>query len=214
LASARRRICTHVVLAALTAGGVWLTADLRPDASLAHVLTIGLGYAGLVFGAATLLIGPLSLWRRRRNPVNVDLRRDVGIWAGITGLLHVVYGLQIHLGGRILRYFFEAGGYRPLLDLFGASNWVGGAATILLALLLLLSNDVSLRWLRGPRWKTLQRLNYVLFPAVLAHTAGYQLVVRRDAVLVILTVALTALVAVAQMAGLAAHRAREASARG
>ena len=41
----------------------------------------------------TLLIGPLNLLRKRLNPVNIELRRDTGIWAGITGCLHVVFAL-------------------------------------------------------------------------------------------------------------------------
>ena len=45
------------------------------------------------------------------------------------------------------------------------------------------------------------------------HDLGYQVVVQRDGALMIVTVALIALVAAAQLAGLAAHRAREASVR-
>lgn len=209
----RSRILSHVGLAVLTAAGCGLTAVLRPDAGLAHVLTIGLGYVALGFGAATLLVGPLWLLRQRRNPVNIDLRRDVGIWTGITGLAHVVFGLQIHLGGRFLLYFFEPrpDGYRLLTNLFGLSNWIGAVATVILAGLLLLSNDISLRWLRGARWKFLQRFNYLLFVTVLAHTVGYQVVVQRDRAMVALTAGLTALALAAQLWGLARHRARLAA---
>jgi DMSO/TMAO reductase YedYZ heme-binding membrane subunit len=211
----RARVLTHLLLAIGTAAGCRLTALLRPDAGVAHVLTIGLGYVALVLGTATLLVGPLWLLRQRRNPVNIDLRRDIGIWVGITGIGHVVFGLQIHLGGQILLYFVEPrpGGYRPLTNLFGISNYVGAAATILLAMLLALSNDLSLRWLRSARWKLLQRFNYLLFVTTLAHTVGYQLVVSRARVMIDITVALVGFAVTAQIAGVALHRTRRATSR-
>lgn len=196
-----------MLLALGTVAGCGLTAILRPDAGLAHVLTLGLGYVGLILGTATLLVGPAWLLRRRRNPVNVDLRRDIGIWVGITGIGHVVFGLQIHLGGQILLYFVEPSrrGYRPLTNLFGVSNYVGAVATALLAMLLVLSNDLSLQWLRSARWKFWQRFNYLLFPTVLVHTVGYQLVVSRAPIMMRLTVALVALAVAAQIAGVVLH---------
>jgi DMSO/TMAO reductase YedYZ heme-binding membrane subunit len=211
----RVRKLTHLLLAIGTAVGCWLTAALRPDAGVAHVLTIGLGYVALILGTATLLVGPLWLLRQRRNPVNIDLRRDIGIWVGLTGIGHVVFGLQIHLGGRILLYFVEPRpeGYRPLTNLFGISNYVGAAATILLAMLLVLSNDLSLRWLRSVRWKLLQRFNYVLFVTTLAHTVGYQVVVSRERVMIGITVALVGLAVAAQIAGCVLHRTRRTASR-
>jgi sulfoxide reductase heme-binding subunit YedZ len=120
--------------------------------------------------------------RRRRNPVNIHSRRDIGIWAAGTGCLHVVFGLQNHLGGQILAYFFTpAGGLR--LDLLGVSNDLGAAATVILVGLAVLSNNWTLRRLRGPRWKFWQRFNYALFLLVLAHTVGYQTVLPREPIM-------------------------------
>ncbi len=200
------RRLTHVALTLLTAAGCYFTYTLKPDLTLAHSLTIGLGYISLILIAVTLVIGPLQLLRQRRNPVNINLRRDVGIWAGVTGGLHVVFGFQVHMNGDIVQYFFERTahhGFKPLSNLFGLSNYTGAVATVGLILLLFLSNDLSLKWLRGPLWKWIQRLNYALIVVALAHTIGYQLVVEREQVMMLIVLGLTAVMMLAQIAGVA-----------
>ena len=176
------RVRTHLLLGAITVAGCGLTYALQPRFWPVLTLTIAFGYLALFFLAVTLLIGPLQLVRRRRNPVNIHSRRDIGIWAAGTGCLHVVFGLQNHLGGQILAYFFTpAGGLR--LDLLGVSNDLGAAATVILVGLAVLSNNWTLRRLRGPRWKFWQRFNYALFLLVLAHTLGYQTAMPREPIM-------------------------------
>lgn len=210
------RQLTHVLLALFTLAGCYLTYRLKPELRWFHTLTIALGYVALLLIFFTLIIGPFKLLAQRRNPVNINLRRDTGIWAGITGTLHVVFGFQVHMGGDIVLYFFERThhGLKPALNLFGFSNDVGALATPILMALLLLSNDLSLRWLRGPLWKWLQRANYVLILLVLAHTVGYQINVEREWIMPAATILLTACVLAAQLIGVAisfSRRARGAS---
>ncbi|MDQ6692913.1 MAG: hypothetical protein M3014_00600, partial [Chloroflexota bacterium] len=78
------RLWTHLVLALGTVAGCALAFIYDPSLIAAEPLSLGLGYVSLVYLVASLLIGPLYLARRRRNPVNLYLRRDVGIWAGVT----------------------------------------------------------------------------------------------------------------------------------
>nr|MBA2451311.1 hypothetical protein [Chloroflexota bacterium] len=120
-------------------------------------LSFGLGYASLALLLLTLAIGPWTVIRGRQMPVSTMFRRDVGIWAGLTGCLHVGFGLQSHFGGRIVRYFFlDGSGWVPDLSPFGLANWVGAGATLILVGLLLLSNTLSLRVLGAGRWKSWQ----------------------------------------------------------
>ncbi len=210
-----KRLATHGVLAAITALGCWATHLLQPRFPWVLTLTIALGYLALAYLGISLLIGPLQLRLRRRgrNPVNLDLRRDIGIWVGLTGGVHVLLGLQIHAGGQILRYFFAPDG-TPLLNLFGVSNDLGAVATGLLLLLVVLSTDAALRRLRGPRWKAWQRLNYALFPLVVAHTVGYEIVVARENIMVWVVGGLVGFVLVGQLWGIARttqYRARRAA---
>jgi sulfoxide reductase heme-binding subunit YedZ len=209
------RPATHATLAGLTVA-VCLLSLLYPRASTpVQAWTIGLGYLSLALIGATLLIGPLGLRVRRRNPVNVYVRRDVGIWAGITGVVHVLLGSQAHFNGEILRYFFfvRENEAIPLTDLFGLSNWFGLAATVVLLGLLALSNDLSLRMLRGPLWKWLQRFNYALIALVLIHTVGYQLVVGREAPFAGVTLVVTIAVLAAQLAGVVIMLLRRVNSR-
>jgi len=96
-------------------------------------------------------------------------------------------------------------GYKPLLNLFGASNYIGAIATVILFLLLALSNDLSLRRLKGRRWKFLQRFNYMLSILALIHAVGYQVVAKREKVMMFLVLALSILVLFMQGLGLYLH---------
>jgi methionine sulfoxide reductase heme-binding subunit len=211
-----RRWLTHLGLALFTAAGCYLAHRYAPHADLNYDLTIGCGYVALVLLALSLLIGPYKLLFQRQNPVSIDFRRDVGIWAGITGSIHVVCGFQIHMGGKIVYYFLEYvphHGYRFLLNLFGISNDFGLIATCILVALLVLSNDLTLRWLKGKKWKFLQRFNYLLLALVLAHTFGYQSVSQREQPFVIATIILGILTLAVQSAGFLLYRARRADRR-
>jgi methionine sulfoxide reductase heme-binding subunit len=206
------RLWTHFILLLITAGICLGLLSVRAEGVAVHSLTIVLGYLSLIYMVITLAVGPLKLLRRRRNPVNINLRRDIGIWAAITGCLHVVLGFQLHMGGNILLYFFrqtDAGGYAPQLNLFGLSNYVGLIATLLLLALLLLSNDISLRKLRGPRWKLVQRSNYVLFGLSVLHMVGYQSVLAREPVIRDFSYVVVLAALLVQALGIALYRVHE-----
>ena len=205
------RLATHLALALLTIVGCLVAVVFDRSAVLAEPLSLGLGYIGLLYIGASLLIGPLYLARQRRNPVNLYIRRDVGIWAGITSLLHVVLGLQIFEQGQILLYFFRQvqGHYLPQLDLFGLSNWVGLLAAVIVLVLLVLSNDWSLRRLKGKRWKGIQRWTYPLIVLAILHTFGYQITNTRDAPYILAVVGFTLILAIGQGTGALVYLQRQ-----
>ena len=114
-----------------------------------------------------------------RLAVSFDLRRDIGIWAGITGLFHTGTGQFVHMAGRFWLYYvydnWRARHWQPFRhDLFGFDNDTGLVGALILLALLAMSNDASLRRLGTPRWKSLQRWNYACFVLAAAHTFGYQ----------------------------------------
>jgi sulfoxide reductase heme-binding subunit YedZ len=198
---ADRRMITHLLLGTLTLGLLLLTPLFVLRGKQIEFLIIALGYLSLLLICATLVIGPLNLLRVRRNPVNLDLRRDLGIWAAITGGWHVLLVLRgTFPTDQILSYFVRPGccGYIPLLNIFGISNDLGLFATLLLLLLLALSNTVSLRMLKGKWWKRLQRLTYPLALLAVAHTIGYQLLNVRGPIWLTLVLLLSALVLICQ----------------
>ncbi|MBZ0299801.1 MAG: ferric reductase-like transmembrane domain-containing protein [Anaerolineae bacterium] len=210
----RQRWITHCVLALLTVAAVFASNIFWPGLTIEHLLADALGYESLILIVFTLLIGPWQLYRdrrRKRNPVNINLRRDTGIWAGFTGVAHVLFGFTVHLGGDIKLYFLQpraGGGWDPLINLFGVSNYIGLAATLVLLVLLLISNDFFLKKLTGPRWKLLQQSNYILVALAVVHTFGYQFTINRERIMTALVIAMVLLVLTAQFIGLSMVRAR------
>jgi sulfoxide reductase heme-binding subunit YedZ len=156
----------------------WLYVT-RPYKDVITRISFATAYPALLLLVLTLLIGPWNLLRRHRNPVSSDLRRDIGIWAGILGLIHTLIGQNEHLRGRPWLYYvyqYKPGGPSGLRhDLFGFDNYTGLASTLILILLMVTSNDWSLRRLGTPKWKQLQRWNYLCFALAAAHSIGYQL---------------------------------------
>jgi sulfoxide reductase heme-binding subunit YedZ len=205
-----RRAMTHVALVLATTAGIYATTLYRPRGEAAYIFMIGFGYISVIFLGVTLLIGPIHLLRKRFNPVNIDLRRDTGIWAGITGVLHVIFALIERNRGRILSFFFRSDG-RPLLNLNGASNYLGLAATVLLILLLGLSNAYSLHKLKGKCWKRLQRLNYILAVLAFMHAFGYQMVSGRERIFINATALAVVLLLVVQLVGVSIYQRRKAA---
>jgi sulfoxide reductase heme-binding subunit YedZ len=143
------------------------------DRVFVRQFTVATGYVATGLLAVTLLIGPINMALRRRNPVSSYLRRDVGLWTAIFSVVHVVYGFQVHGALSDFMSYFLAPDGSPLTNSFGLGNWTGLAATVIVVGLLTLSSDVALRKLRARPWKRLQRLNYALFALVLAHAVFY-----------------------------------------
>ncbi len=143
------------------------------DRSFVRRFTTATGYVATGLLAITLLIGPVNLVLRRRNPISSFLRRDVGAWTAIFSLIHVFFGLQVHaLLADFLTYFLAPDG-SPLTNDFGLGNWTGLAATVIVVGLLAISSNYAMRKLTARPWKRLQRLNYALFGLVVAHAIFY-----------------------------------------
>jgi sulfoxide reductase heme-binding subunit YedZ len=173
-----------------------------PPPDIRHRLSLATAYAGLIFLALSLWIGPWNVLRRRPNPVSFDLRRDVGIWTGILAIVHTGIGLTVHLRGRMWMYFFKRLHPFQLQNTqFGFANLAGLAAALLFLMLLALSNDLSLRTLKTHRWKSLQRWTYAAFVLTAAHSITYQLIEKRNLPWVLVFAGLMAAVVAGQILG-------------
>jgi sulfoxide reductase heme-binding subunit YedZ len=159
-------------------------------------------YAGLIFFAVSLWLGPWNVLRMRPNPVSFDLRRDVGIWTGILAIVHTAIGLTVHLRGRMWMYFFKRLHPLSMQDTqFGFANFTGLAAALLFLMLLAISNDFSLRTLKANRWKSLQRWTYVAFVLTAAHGIAYQLIEKRHVLWVLVFALVMSAVTAGQIFG-------------
>ena len=207
-----RRLLRHTALATITVvllGGVY--AGVPTDFILRR-WNLATAYVGLGLMALSLLIGPWNLLRGRANPVSQDVRRDVGIWAALLGVAHTLIGLQIHMIGqsRLVYFFFPAGEAHRLpirSDGFGFANYTGLGSTLILLLLLALSNDVALRRLGTGRWKSLQRWNYAGFALMTLHAIAYQVMEKRVVPVIVVFAGVIVVVLATQLAGRARHAA-------
>jgi sulfoxide reductase heme-binding subunit YedZ len=206
----QRLLYHHVPLAVTSAACFLLIFALVKTTYLPFRLSMGTAYTAAMLLGVTLVLGVLKVMRGETSPVSTDWRRDVGIWAALFGLAHVVIGLQVHAPGRMLTYFVypaeESHSFPLRLDTIGWANHLGLLAGLLLVLLLALSNDWSLKRLGSRRWKGFQRWNYAVFGLVLAHGVLYQVLEKRNAGWVICFAALSVLVIVMQVAGFQKRR--------
>lgn len=174
--------------------------------------TVGTGYIALGLLGLTVLIGPGNLLLRRRTPVSSYLARDVGTWAAIFSVVHMIYGLQVHGSGQLRNFldYFVAPDGSPLTNSFGVGNWTGLAALVIVAGLLAISSDAALRKLKARTWKRLQRLNYALFVLVTLHAFFYGAVLRTASPFTLLLLLIVITVFVGQAAGVCLWRRRHA----
>ena len=175
-----QRTKRHFILAIAAIAITAAAYSATPPPDFRHRLSMAAAYSSMAFLAGCLWLGPWNILRRRPNPVSFDLRRDVGIWAGILSLIHTAVGLTVHLRGRMWMYFFKR--LHPLAlqnTKFGFANFVGLGSALVFVILLAISNDYSLRRLGTRRWKSLQRWTYAAFVLTVAHGIAYQLVEKR-----------------------------------
>ena len=170
-------------------------SDRRDLISHASIAT---AYPALFLTSAAVLLGPWNVLRGRANPVSFDLRRDIGIWAGIMAVLHTAIGLNVHLRGRPWLYFVDQHN-RIRHDLFGFGNDTGLIAALIFLLLLAISNDLALRRLGTRKWKSLQRWTYAAVVLMIIHGIAYQHIEKRQATYVAVLWAVTGMMATFQM---------------
>jgi sulfoxide reductase heme-binding subunit YedZ len=202
-----RRLLEHhlplLIVSAISVASLYFT---RPYQDVLTRASFATAYPALALLAATLLVGPLNLILKQRNPVSSDLRRDLGIWAGFLGILHSLIGQNVHLRGRPWLYYVygrqEHHKFPVRHDLFGLANYTGAVSVLLIVALLATSNDYSLRALGTPRWKQLQRWNYAAFSLAAIHSLAFQAVEKQSLSFVSTAVVCIAITICLQIAGI------------
>ena len=200
-----RRIVRNIPILAVAAVVYFVVLEATADSTqVMYRLSMATGYASVALIAWAMLIGPWRVRRGRSAPVSTDLRRDTGVWGALFGLAHVITGLQVHMAGDFLKYFLHRDGSHAIpvrTDLFGFANWTGLAATVVLLMLLAISNDRSLRALGATRWKRWQRWTYAAAALIVAHTLAYQLPEKNHTAYVVAFALVVAAVLVLQLDG-------------
>jgi sulfoxide reductase heme-binding subunit YedZ len=205
----RRWMRHHLPLALFAAAGSVTFAWAGPHRDWITAVSFGTAYPALALLGFTLILGAWWSVRGKAHPVSSDLRRDVGIWAGILTVVHAAVGQCVHLRGRPWLYYIysPAEHHRGLRhDLFGFNNYAGLVGTLLVIALFAMSNDLSLRILGAAKWKSLQRWNYAVFALAAAHTFGYETMEKQKIGFVATALLCVGLTIALQAAGFTARR--------
>jgi len=168
----KRHYLPLIILSVISA----LTIPLMWDNLDAITFTaISTGYISLFILAASLVIGSINLILKKNNPISSYFRRDLGIFGGLLAIVHSVTGLFVHMRGNMWTYFLNKSdqGYSIRLDSFGLANYTGLISALLILLLLITSNDYSIKKLNIRNWKNIQRITYLMFAIVLLHSVYY-----------------------------------------
>ena len=182
-----RRLRNHIALGVTSVAATMLVFAVIPSTDAVFRASMATAYVGLALLATTVAFGPLAAFRGRRYPVTTDIRRDVGIWAGIVSIAHVVIGLQVHLRGKMPEYFVHSvrGTLLPRVDPFGVANHAGAAAALLLGVLLATSSDAAFRRVGARGWRAVHKFVEWVLILTLLHAALYQFVEKRDWTIVV-----------------------------
>ena len=115
------RVTRHVVLAAASTLVLGFSALIGPAASAADRVSIVSAYLCLLLLATTLAIGPRHVLIRGRPLTNSYLRRDIGVWAAITALLHFFLANLLSMNSVYLDFYVENATAPPAAE---GSAWV------------------------------------------------------------------------------------------
>jgi sulfoxide reductase heme-binding subunit YedZ len=158
------------------------------------------GFISLVIITVSLIIGPVNLILKKKNPVSTYFRRDIGITGGVLALIHSVTGLFVHLRGKMWLYFLNEK-MQVRFDNFGLANHTGVISALIILLLLITSNDYFLRKTLPRRWKNIQRLSYLMFILLAAHCYYYTIGRKDHDILFWFYIPLFLLVVISQLTG-------------
>jgi methionine sulfoxide reductase heme-binding subunit len=166
-------------------------------------ITQATGYISIIILASSLIIGPVNLLLKNKNPFSTYLRRDIGIIGGTLAVVHSISGLFVHLRGKNWQYFLNKSyhGYSVRLDNFGLANYTGLISALIIVMLLITSNDFMLRKMNPSRWKNIQRVSYLMFVLAIIHCFYYRTVKENLVLFYFLYIPLFIIVLTFQMAG-------------
>ena len=199
-----------IIFSALILG--WVTST--SNESTADQLSIATAYICVLLMAVALIVGPLrAYWYGIKTPVNIYLRRDIGIWTAMSGLIHLYLAtIQSMNASYISRYVdINTAGLSESTrgELFLWGSVTAFIVGILLLMLLCLSSNTALRLLGVRWWKRLQRTAYAAFVLTIIHAIMFQMLEKRAIALIILLIAVSLVVVILQSVGFVSVRKKQ-----
>jgi len=167
----------HAATILLSVLFIYLFGEVHGQWSAMHRWNRATADASLILLAFTMAIGPgARIWTKLRRLL--PLRREFGIYSVLLAIAHTFIILDGWVEWDLLRIVGFAfhpvlGRYVMLEHGFGLANLIGVLALAYSFVLMITSNDRSVRLLGGAIWKFLQTGAYVLWAIVVVHTAYF-----------------------------------------
>ena len=207
------RLKNHLALAVLSIGGLGAAAISGTPETAADRLSIVSAYFCLLLLGLALLIGPANVLRSGRLVVNSYIRRDTGIWAATTGLLHFYLANVLSMNYEYLGTYVENAVQLPTAavrsTLYNSGTISGYIIAVLFIVLLALSSDWMVRKVGLKWWKRIQRLSYLAFILTCIHAFEFQVLEARPLLWVLVVAAITGVTFAGQCLGFMAISKKE-----
>jgi len=200
----------HGVLAAASFLTTGLVAVIGSGDTLLDEVSLATAYICLILMAVALSLGPLRALRSEPLVLNNYLRRDIGIWSALAGLVHLFVATELSMNEPYMEAYVNhsSGGLSDAMrmDLFSWGSIVGFLVGILVLLLLVLSNNKIMKLVGATWWKRLQRFAYPAFALTLVHGFAFQALEARNILMIGVVVAVFIGVLLLQVSGFRAAR--------
>ena len=207
-----RRLYHHAALLAVTAVCLGIAVIGGSSDGPADRLSIVSAYLCLLLLGVALLIGPSHAIRKHRPLANSYIRRDIGTWGALNGLLHFYLANVLAMNYEYLGIYVENAALPPgpeiRSDLYAWGTILGYVIAVLFIVLLVLSSDRMLRKIGLKWWKRIQRVSYFGFLFTCAHAFAFQVLESREALWVYVVLLITLLVLLAQAIGILSVKKR------
>lgn len=205
----RPRILRHAALVAITFATIGLFFRFGAGNAIDN-LSIATAWLCLILLASALSLGPMRVRRSGAPVLNLQLRRDLGIWAALAGLAHLFAATAQSMSDRYMAIYVNIteGGIAAATraGLFAWGSIIGFLIGLVLLLLLGLSNNRVMKWLGLKWWKRLQRLAYPAFALTAIHGVMFQLLEFRSVYLIAVLVLIGGVILILQLLGMRAVR--------
>jgi sulfoxide reductase heme-binding subunit YedZ len=179
----------------LAAGALllWLGEVLLPYPARWERISVASAWLCMGLMCAALLIAPLQRLRGRQPSLNIYVRRDLGCWAALHGLLHFVAGNVVAMDPVYVGQFVRGNPAPPPAPvrevLFSGGAILGLVIAAVFLLLLAISSDRAVRWLGPARWKKLQWSAHIALWLSVIHGIAFQVLEARYLPLLLLLLA-------------------------
>jgi sulfoxide reductase heme-binding subunit YedZ len=210
--TSRSRWRHHGALAAASFLMIGFVALTGSGDTLLDDISLATAYICLILMAVVLCLGPLRALRSAPLVLNIYLRRDIGIWSGLAGLVHLFVATELSMNERYMGAYvnLSTSGLSDAvrMDLFSWGSITGFLVGIFVLLLLILSNNTIMRFVGSTWWKRLQRFAYLTFVLTVLHGFAFQVIEARNVFLVGIVFAVFIGVLILQIFGFRAVKKR------